>query len=108
MALFEAVREALWLRFLLESVNIKLERPIKIFEDNQGCISIAYNRSCHKTSKHIDTKYHFAREQIENNVIFIEYISTENKLADIFTKTLPAARFLDLRNKMGLFKEQPK
>lgn len=45
------------------SVNIKVERPIKIYEDNQGCISIANNPSCHKRSKHIDIKYHFAREQ---------------------------------------------
>jgi len=43
MALFEAVRETMWLKSLLDSVNIKLERPIKIYEDNQGCISIANN-----------------------------------------------------------------
>jgi len=102
MALFEAVREALWLKSLLESVHIQFERPIKLYEDNQGCKSIANNPSCHKRSKHIDIKYHFTREQIENNVICIEYISTENQLADILTKPLLAPRFMDLRGKMGL------
>jgi len=105
MALFEAVREALWLKSLLESVSIKLDRPIKIFEDNQGCISIASNPTCHNRSKHIDIKYHFTREQIENNTISIEYISSENQLADIFTKPLPSGRFKELRNKMGLQRE---
>ncbi|KAH8241673.1 hypothetical protein KR038_004769, partial [Drosophila bunnanda] len=88
MALFEAVREALWLKFLLDSINMKLDKPIKILEDNQGCISIASNPSCHKRSKHIDIKYHFSREQIENNIISIEYIPSEKQLADLFTKPL--------------------
>jgi len=99
MGLFEAVKEALYPKSLLESIYIEFDGPIKIFEDNQDCISIASNPSCH-----IDIKYNFSREQIENNVISIEYISTENQLADFFTKPLPSGRFMELRRKMGLHK----
>jgi len=88
MGLFEAVKEALYPKSLLESIYIEFDGPIKIFEDNQGCISIASKPSCHKRSKHKDIKYHFSREQIENNVTSIECIPTENQLADIFTKPL--------------------
>lgn len=102
MALFEAVREALWLKSLLKSLRINLNEPIKIFEDNQGCISIANNPSCHKRSKHIDIKYHFSREQIENKLIKILYISTDKQIADILTKPLAKPRFVDLRSQLGL------
>jgi len=104
VALFEAVRKAFWLKSP-SSVNIKIENPNKIYEDNQDCISIANNHSCHKRAKHIDIKYHFAREQIESNTICLEYISAENQLADIFTKTLPAAKFLEIRHDLGLLQD---
>ncbi|RVE43631.1 hypothetical protein evm_011715 [Chilo suppressalis] len=76
MALYEAVREALWLKSLAISLNINIDKPIVIFEDNNGCISIANNPINHKRTKHIDIKYHFSREQIEKNVITLNYIPT--------------------------------
>lgn len=100
MALFEAVREALWLKSLAVSINVNIEKPIIIYEDNNGCISIANNPTNHKRTKHI--KYHFSREQIEKNVIELNYIPTGQQLADGLTKPLPAITFQEMRRKMGL------
>lgn len=102
MALFEAVREALWLKSLAISICINITKPIIIFEDNNGCISIANNPTNHKRSKHIDIKYHFSREQIEKGVIKLNYIPTGQQLADALTKPLPAVSFHEMRFKMGL------
>jgi len=58
MALFEGVREALWLKSLINEINLELSGPIDIFEDNQGCISIANNPTYHKRTKR--TKFQFS------------------------------------------------
>lgn len=102
MALFECVREAIWLRNLLESLSLIIPKPIPIFEDNNGCICIANNPTNHKRTKHIDIKYHFTREQITQHKISVQYIPTGEQLADAFTKPLPAVKFINIRNCIGL------
>ena len=102
MALFEAVKEALWLKSLATSININILKPIIIYEDNSGCISIANNPTSHKRSKHIDIKYHFSREQVEKNVIKIIYVPTGSQVADMLTKPLSTPKFLEFRTKIGL------
>lgn len=102
MALFEGVREALWLKSLLVSININITTPILIYEDNNSCRTIATNPINTKRTKHIDIKYHFSREQVENNNIILKYIPTGEQLADAFTKSLAPTKFLEIRMSIGL------
>ena len=65
IALYEATKEALWLKALAKSVNVDITEPIRIFEDNAGCKAIAESYTCHKKTKHWDIKYHANRQQVE-------------------------------------------
>ena len=57
-------------------------------EDNQGAIKLGYNAEFYKRTKHIDIKYYYIRELVENNQIGLLYISTKNQLADPQTKLI--------------------
>nr|GEW10293.1 hypothetical protein [Tanacetum cinerariifolium] len=53
-------------------------------------------------SKHIDIKYHFIKEHVENGVIELYFVNTEYQLTDIFTKALGRERIEFLINKLGM------
>lgn len=59
IALTQATKEAIWLRFLLEELGFKQEGTTRIHEDNQSAIAIAKNPIQHARTKHIDIQYHF-------------------------------------------------
>nr|GFA85358.1 copia protein [Tanacetum cinerariifolium] len=59
-------------------------------------------------SKHIDIRYHFIKEHVENGVIEFYFVNTEYQLADIFTKALDRERIEFLINKLGMRSFTPK
>nr|GEW63054.1 hypothetical protein [Tanacetum cinerariifolium] len=62
----------------------------------------------HSRSKHIDIRYHFIKEHVENGVIELYFVNTEYQLADIFTKALSRERIEFLMNKLGMRSFMPK
>lgn len=77
-------------------------KPLTIYGDNQGSQSLAKNPKDHSRTKHIDIHYHFIRNMIEEKTINIEYISTENMIADILTKSLGSNKHNKFVNGLGL------
>ena len=102
IALSMASQETIWIRHLLESMNFKQKDATTLFEDNQGSIALAKNPKDHSRAKHIDIKYHFVRQAVEEKSIQLVYCPTENMLADILTKGLPKPRFEQLRLFLGV------
>ncbi|GAV64438.1 hypothetical protein CFOL_v3_07956 [Cephalotus follicularis] len=74
--------------------------PIKC--DNTSSICLAKNPVHHSKTKHIDIRYHFLREHVENEDIELEYVSTEKQATDIFTKPLDENTFSKFRRELGL------
>nr|GEV44098.1 retrovirus-related Pol polyprotein from transposon TNT 1-94 [Tanacetum cinerariifolium] len=84
--------QILWMRSQLTDYGLKFNK-IPLYCDNKSAIALCCNNVQHSRSKHIDVRYHFIKEQVENEVVELYFVRTEYQLADIFTKALPQERF---------------
>nr|GFB07196.1 uncharacterized mitochondrial protein AtMg00810-like [Tanacetum cinerariifolium] len=75
---------------------------IPMYCDNKSDIALCCNNVQHSRSKHINIRYHFIKEQVENGVIELYFVNTEYQLADLFTKALGRDRIEFLTNKLGM------
>ena len=101
MSLSDCSRQVAWIKMLLEEIGYKLG-PLPICSDNQGAIFISSNPVTERRSKHIDIRYHYIRELIEDKKVKVFYISTDENPADLFTKNLGRIKFLKFRGMLGL------
>ncbi|GJZ29117.1 zinc finger, CCHC-type containing protein [Tanacetum coccineum] len=102
MAATGAACQALWLKRLLSEITGWEEERITLKVDNISAITLVKNPVFHGRSKHIDIRYHFIRECIENGHINVEHISGELQRADILTKALPRLKFVTMRQMLGV------
>ncbi|GJU10737.1 hypothetical protein Tco_1133133 [Tanacetum coccineum] len=58
-------------------------------------------------AKHIDIRYHFIKDQVENGIVELYFVRTEYQLADIYTKSFPRERFNFLIDKLGMKSMSP-
>ena len=92
-ALFEANKEAIWLRrLLIETNQISIESSL-IWVDNQDAIVVIENFEFHRRMKHVDIKYHWVKQIIEDELIQVKYISTTLMIVDELTKSLRSQKF---------------
>ncbi|GKB52191.1 retrovirus-related pol polyprotein from transposon TNT 1-94 [Tanacetum coccineum] len=80
---------------------------IPLYCDNKSAIALCYKNIQHSRAKHIDVRYHFIKEQVENGIVELYFVRTEYQLADIFTKPLPRERFNFLIEKLGMRSMSP-
>lgn len=115
----QATKEAVWLKSLLNEIEkpIPIQFPDNITPsapsvhsmhaviincDNQGAAALARNPQAHARSKHIDIKWHYQWEKIEDGSVVLRYIPTDQQIADGLTKPLPKNKFLAFRNALRL------
>jgi len=91
MAASAATKEALWQPRLLQQLGMQVDLPITLYEDNKSAIMFADHSGDHRTTKHIDTKFNFAREAQTNGFIMLVYVPTAEQLTDGMTKDLPSS-----------------
>jgi len=81
-----------YLRRLLDDIGFPQAQPTVIYEDNSSCIKMLVGDLNHRTSKHIWIKYHHVKELIKEGDIQLIYKPTEEMIADVLTKPLPATK----------------
>ncbi|GKA46989.1 retrovirus-related pol polyprotein from transposon TNT 1-94 [Tanacetum coccineum] len=93
--------QILWMRSQLTDYGLGFNK-IPMYYDNKSAIALCCNNVQHSRSKHIDIRFHFIKEHVENGVIELYFVNTEYQLADIFTKALARERIKFLINKLGM------
>lgn len=102
VALSEAVSEVKFIVELLKDFKIELQTPVKIFEDNSGAVNIANYGNFTKNSKHVEIHYHYVHEYIMEGLIEVCKISSDENVADIFTKALCKRKFVKFRKLLNV------
>jgi hypothetical protein len=101
MALSSTVQEVKWVaQFFKELLLpcVKLVLCITVYVDNQAAILISKNDVYHDRTKHIDIRYHFVRDAVQEKLFIIKWVPTDYQLADGLTKALSTIKFTKLFN----------
>jgi hypothetical protein len=95
MAMSGAIQEAVYLKTLLVDLkyntNVLLHlqnTPLELHVDNQSAMKIAQNNITSNRTKHIDIRYHYCREKVQDGTVKLVYTPTTDMLADILTKAV--------------------
>ena len=101
MAMGEGTQEALYLRQLLYAFDpAYVQGPTKMFVDNQGAIHLGKEEAFHRRTRHIDVRAHCVREAVANNHIELEYVPSNQLVADMMTKPLIPQQLKYLREQV--------
>ncbi|KAK8945216.1 hypothetical protein KSP39_PZI007881 [Platanthera zijinensis] len=95
-----AAQQGVWLLNLLDDIRKRIRCKATLFVDNKSAIALTKNPVYHDRSKHIDTRYHYIRDCVERGMIEVEYVHTNDQLADIFTKALARIKFVEMRGRL--------
>uniref|UniRef100_A0A2N9GPU6 Reverse transcriptase Ty1/copia-type domain-containing protein n=1 Tax=Fagus sylvatica TaxID=28930 RepID=A0A2N9GPU6_FAGSY len=92
--------ELAWLRQVICDLGLYLASAPIMWCDNTSALALASNPVFHGRTKHIEVDYHFVRERVVRGDICLQFVSTDDQVADIFTKALPTPRFQLLCSKL--------
>ena len=93
--------QILWIKHQLEDFNLRyIEIPILC--DNTSTINFTKNPLRHSRSKHIDIKHYFIRDNVQKEDIELNFINTEDQIANIFIKPLAKDHFCYIKNLLNM------
>jgi len=94
--------ELIWIKSFLASLWVFLDKPMKLYCDNQAALHIAKSPVFHERTKHIEIDCHFVWERLLSGDFETAYVPSKYQVADIFTKLLGKQQFQVLTGKLGI------
>ena len=101
MALSDCSREVMWIRNLFIELDYSIG-ALPNCSDNQGALFVSENAVTEKRTKHIDIRYHYIRDVIEQGYVEVLFVPGIDNPADIFTKNLGWVKIQKFRPMLGL------
>ena len=102
IAACSAISEVVWLQKMLSGLfDLEMDATC-IYCDNQSCIKLSENPVFHDKSKHIEIKYQYIRDMVEKGVVKLQYVATDEQVADVLTKPLSKVKFEYFKDKLGV------
>ena len=98
IAAVEASKEMLWLKRFLRELGLEQGEYV-VLCDSQSAIDLSKNSMYHARTKHIDVRYHWLRNVIEEKMMKLKKVHTNKNGADMLTKVVPASK-LDVCSKL--------
>ncbi|GJY54449.1 ribonuclease H-like domain-containing protein [Tanacetum coccineum] len=96
------VAETVWLRNLLLELHAPLSTTTIVYCDNVSAVYLSTNPVQHQRTKHIEIDIHFVRDYVASGQVRVLHVPSRYQYADIFTKGLPSALFLEFRSSLNI------
>ena len=101
-AMSNGIDKVLWIRSILQELQIPFEDPIRVFCDNRSTISIAHDSVYHDRIKHVNIYSFYIKEKPDAKILETSFLSSTEQCANIFTKGLPIKAFSKVISMLGM------
>ena len=89
----ETIKDLAWIQQLINELGLEQENPTTLYTNNQSAIDLTDKSNTEKRFKHIDLRYHYIRQQVQNGKIQIKHMGTTDLPADELIKELEKIKF---------------
>ena len=109
VGLSNAAKELQWLKCIIAHMSPPIDGKeaalvVELHGDNQGAIALAKDNKFHSRTKHILPRFHYVRECLRLGFMRLDYVATDQMLADLLTKALGRIKFENFKKLLGIGK----